>query len=385
MPIRLKPYLSRVLLIFGLTMFACELLAAEITDIRVWNSPEKTRIVFDLSSEVKYKVFEVNNPDRVVIDISKSKYSGKLPSTKKLGDRIIRMRTGQHKDHVRFTLDMKLKVRWKDFTLRPNDVYGDRLVVDVFPVSAKQPVVKRRKDDKFIVVIDAGHGGEDPGAVGARKTLEKDLVLKIAKQLSKELNQVQGIRAELTRKGDYYVPLRKRTRIATDLNADLFVSIHADAFTKRSAHGISVFALSQRGATSERARLLANKENAADLIAGESLTHKDEDVAETLADLSFTGKSNRSLDLGAMVRMRLSRVGRLHGHGVEQAGFVVLKVPAIPAILVEVGFISNPGEERKLRTKAYQSKIVKEIKTGIVQYVKKYPGGQDKWRTANSQ
>lgn len=369
----------------GLLLFALESYATNISEIRVWNSPDKTRVVFDLSEPVEYEIFYLNNPGRVVVDIDSAKFSGKLPGQKKLGDRVQRIRTGKHENAIRFVIDLKTDVRSKHFTLSPNEIYGDRLVVDLFSTSTKKQTTKRRSsDDKFIVVIDAGHGGEDPGAVGYRKTLEKEVVLKIAKLLKKELNAVPGIRAELTRKGDYYIPLRRRTRIASDLEADLFVSIHADSFKRRSASGISVFALSERGATSERARVLANKENASDVVAGEKLSHHDHDVAELLTGLSFAGKIDRSLSLGAMMRTRLGRVGKLHGHGVEQAGFVVLKAPSIPSILIEVGFISNPQEEKSLNSPSYQAKIAKEIKKGIVQYAKKFPWGQDKWRRASN-
>ena len=370
----------------GLALVAMNSFAANVNDVRVWDSPERTRVVFDLSKPIKYKIFSLDNPHRVVVDIAKSNFTGQLPDASKLGERVLRIRTGARGDGTRFVLDLGSKMRSKHFTLKPIKSYGDRLVVDIYSESKpKQAIKPRSADDKLVVVIDAGHGGEDPGAVGAKKTLEKELVLKIAKYLKKELDAVPGIRAELTRKGDYYIPLRKRTKVATDLNADLFVSIHADAFTRRSAHGISVFALSTRGATSERARVLANKENAADVVAGENLSHKEPDVAEVLAGLSFDAKIDRSISLGSMVRMRLSRVGRLHGNDVERAGFVVLKAPSIPSILVEVGFISNPAEERKLRTRAYQKKIAKEIKTGIVEYAKKHPWGQEKWRSASSQ
>ena len=358
--------------------------AADIRDIRIWDSPDKTRVVFDLDRPVNYKVFELTGPNRVVIDIEDGIFLGSIPVSDKIGQRIVRIRTGRHENSIRFVLDLKSKLTSRHFALKPVSPHGNRLVVDLHLNSDKSDVATRTTDDEFIVVIDAGHGGEDPGAVGARKTREKDLVLKIAKQLEKQLNAISGIRAELTRKGDYYVPLRKRTRIATDLEADLFVSIHADAFTRRSAHGISVFALSQKGATSRRARELASKENASDAVAGVSTADRDRDVDELLTELSFKGQIDRSLSLGSMVRMRLSRVGRLHGDSVEQAGFVVLKAPRIPSILVEVGFISNPEEERKLNTPAYRTKIVKEITTGIVQYVKKYPWGQDGWRAAKN-
>ena len=380
------PFRLAQLALAGLVLVAMNSFAANVNDVRVWDSPERTRVVFDLSQPIKYKIFSLDDPHRVVVDMAKSNFTGQLPDESKLGERVLRIRTGARGDGTRFVLDLGSKMRSKHFTLKPIKSFGDRLVVDIYSESKpKQTIKPRSADDKLVVVIDAGHGGEDPGAVGAKKTLEKELVLKIAKYLKKELDAVPGIRAELTRKGDYYIPLRKRTKVATDLNADLFVSIHADAFTRRSAHGISVFALSTRGATSERARVLANKENAADVVAGENLSHKEPDVAEVLAGLSFDAKIDRSISLGSMVRMRLSRVGKLHGNDVERAGFVVLKAPSIPSILVEVGFISNPAEERKLRTKAYQKKIAKEIKTGIVEYAKKHPWGQEKWRSASSQ
>ncbi len=379
-------FLLQLIVLIGLSLPSLQSHAAKINDIRIWNSPERTRVVFDLSAPINYKLFTLKNPERIVVDIEDSRLSGKLPKRGALGDRVSGIRMGKHEDAVRFVLDLNSRLRPEHFTLVPVKSYGDRLVVDLYVPSGSQKKPQRRKTvDEFIVVIDAGHGGEDPGAVGAKKTLEKHLVLKIAKRLKKELNAVPGIRAELTRKGDYYIPLRKRTRIASDMDADLFVSVHADAFTRRSANGISVFALSERGATSERARLLAKKENSSDIVAGENLAHTEADVAEVLAGLSYKGKIDRSIALGSLVRTRLSRVGRLHGHDVERAGFAVLKAPSIPSILVEVGFISNPAEERKLNTTAYQKKIVKEIANGIVQYAKKYPWGQDKWRTASSQ
>ncbi len=370
----------------GLLLLTLETHAAEIEDIRVWKSPERTRIVFDLSDSVQYELFALESPARIVIDIPDSEFSGPLPENRKLGDRVASIRSGRHGQSTRFVLDIKSSVRTEHFTLVPIENYGHRLVVDLYWSDGRPKTKQRPTTDEFIVVIDAGHGGEDPGAIGAsRKTQEKNLVLDIAKQLKKKLDAVSGIRAELTRTGDYYIPLGKRTEIAANMGAGLFVSIHADAFTRPSAAGISVFALSQGNATSERARKLANKENAADFVAGVNLSRMEHDVAGTMSSLSVGGQIARSIDLGSMVRNRLSRVGKLHGQGVEQAGFAVLKTPHIPSILIEVGFISNPQEERRLKTKAYQTKIVKEIAAGIIQYAKKYPWGQEKWRTASSQ
>ncbi len=363
--------------------------AAEIQDIRVWNAPERTRIVFDLSEAIEYELFALRKPARIVIDIVDSNFTGQLPVNKDLGHRVARLRTGRHGDRTRFVLDITSSIRTEHFSLLPIGNKGHRLVVDLHPTSTKTQRPKQPSvDNEFVVIIDAGHGGEDPGAIGARKTYEKHLVLKIAKKLTKELSSVPGIRAELTRKGDYYIPLRKRTQIARERSANMFVSIHADAFTRPTASGISVFALSQSGATSERARLLAKKENASDIVAGErkDLLKMEPDVLNTYRHLAFVGANDRlSVELGDRVRARLSKVGKLHGNSVEKAGFAVLKAPGIPSILVEVGFISNPEEERKLNTKAYQTKIVNGIKTGIVQYVKEIAWKEQGWRFANSQ
>ncbi len=373
----------KYLLILSSIILTSNVFAVEITDIRAWNSPERTRVVFDLSAPIQYQLLSISNPDRLAIDISHGNFTGKMPKKSLLGPYVKGIRFGRHQKKVRFVVDLKQKVKTKDFTLGPNEIYGYRLVIDISgsKVKKKKP---RPKNNEFVVVIDAGHGGEDPGAIGSAKTKEKKLVLKVAKKLKKSLDAQPGIRAELTRKGDYYIPLRRRTQIASELNANLFVSIHADSFTKKSANGISVFALSQRGATSERARLIANKENLSDLLGGEYLGNKDNVLVSVLADLSLSEQIERSLDLGSMVRSQLSNVGKLHGHGVEQAGFVVLKAPQIPSILVELGFISNPTEEKRLNTTAYQDKLVKHITRGIVQYAKKYPWDQDHWRTAKN-
>ena len=371
-----------------LCLFSLEASAETISAVRLWDAPERTRVVFDLSGPVNYNFFELSNPDRVVIDVDGSKFTGEVPVGSKLGQFVRGFRVGKQPKAVRFVLDLKNKVDPKHFTLGPNELYGDRLVVDLYPETGvakpKDSGEKPRKNNEFIVVIDAGHGGEDPGAIGAKKTREKTLVLQIAQRLKKAIDAEPGMRAELTRKGDYYIPLRKRTRIAVQENADLFVSIHADAFKKKSAHGISVFALSQRGATSERARVIANKENSSDLFGGTNFGSRDDVLVGVLADLSLTEQIERSLDVGQMVRVGLKNVGPLHGHAVEQAGFVVLKAPSIPSILVEVGFITNPNEERKLKTKQYQYKLVKGIKSAIVQYANKYPWDQERWRSASN-
>lgn len=379
--------LIRLILLSSLVIPSSQLWAATVNEIRAWNSPERTRVVFDLSDSVLYNVFDLNSPSRIVIDIAPGKFSGKIPKKSKLGPLISSIRVGDREGTLRVVIDLDTKVSYKHFTLRPNEVYGDRLVVDIHPLDQPKSIERKPKAAKktdFLVVIDAGHGGEDPGAIGARKTYEKHLVLEISKKLEKYLDAQPGIRADLTRTGDYYIPLRRRTRIAIEKNADLFISIHADAFTKRSAHGVSVFALSNKGATSERARVIANKENSADMLGGENLSDKDDTLVEVLADLALDKQIERSLDIGAKVRMRLSSIARMHGNNVEQAGFVVLKSPQIPSLLIEVGFISNPAEEKKLKTGSYQDRLVKGIGNAVVQFAKENPWSREDWRTASN-
>ncbi|NRA25430.1 MAG: N-acetylmuramoyl-L-alanine amidase, partial [Oleispira sp.] len=225
----------------------------------------------------------------------------------------------------------------------------------------------------IIVAIDAGHGGEDPGAVGYKRTKEKTVVLKIAKELARLLKAEPGYKPYLTRTGDYYVPLRTRTRKARDANADLFISIHADAFRNSKAYGSSVFVLSERGASSEESRYLAQKENEADLVGGVSLDDKDDHVAMTLLDLSMTASRGSSLAAGKLILNRMGKISRLHKKRVEEAAFMVLKAPDIPALLIETGFISNPGEAKKLATSSYQKKMAREIFKGLTQYFYKTP------------
>lgn len=384
----LKRLMISTALLSSLCVFPLQLWAVTVNEIRAWNSPEGTRIVFDLSTGVRYNLFELDDPNRIVIDLASGKFSGNMPDKSRFGPMIGSIRVGKRDDGLRFVIDLRARVIYKHFTLRPNEIYGNRLVVDIHPADRPAATSSKKKSrgekSDFLVVIDAGHGGEDPGAIGAKKTYEKHLVLEIAKRLEKFLDAQPGIRAELTRKGDYYIPLRRRTQIAVEKDADLFVSIHADAFTRRSAKGISVFALSNRGATSERARVIANKENSSDMLGGENLADIADDVVEVLADLALDKQIERSLDIGAKVRYRLSSVGKMHGHAVEQAGFVVLKTPQIPSILIEVGFISNPAEEKKLKTSSYQDKIVKGIGNAVVQFAKENPWSRIDWRTKNN-
>lgn len=367
----------------------------EVRDARLWRAPDNTRLVFDLSAPVEHKLFSLENPKRLVIDIPSTQLRAPLSDLPLENTPIRRLRAWEHKTGtLRIVADLKAAVHPKSFALTPNKEYGHRLVVDLFDSAAdkqasEQPVVtpapvianvrqsalsSQRRD--IVVAIDAGHGGEDPGAIGAGGEREKDLVLQIAKRLQRDLNKIKGYRAELVRTGDYFIKLRRRTEIARSKNTDLFISIHADAARRRSAHGASVYALSQRGATSETARWLANSENRSDLIGGVSklsLDDKDSVLASVLLDLSMTAAMSSSLNVGQKVLNNIGRVTHLHKKQVEQAGFAVLKSPDIPSILIETGFISNKEESRKLHTRSHQEALVDAIVMGIRQFFRESP------------
>ncbi|MNO95665.1 N-acetylmuramoyl-L-alanine amidase AmiC precursor [compost metagenome] len=357
---------------------------------------------------MQHSVFTLSAPDRLVIDINGATLGAPL-SVSTSNTPISSVRSAQRTPtDLRVVVDLKKSVTPKSFTLAPNAQYGNRLVVDLYdqeadaiaasapppvptpvpvpattpavPVTPAQPAIKlppvpSGKRD-IVVAIDAGHGGEDPGASGSRGQHEKDIVLQIAKELQRQINSEKGFRAELTRTGDYFIPLRKRTEIARKKGADLFVSIHADAAPSKAAFGASVFALSDRGATSETARWLADTENRSDLIGGAgnvSLDDKDRMLAGVLLDLSMTATMSSSLDVGHKVLTNVGRITSLHKSRVEQAGFMVLKSPDIPSILVETGFISNPGESRKLASTSHQQALARSISSGIRQYFQQTP------------
>lgn len=366
----------------------------QINSVRLWRAPDNTRLVFDLSGPVQHKVFTLSAPDRIVIDIEKTKLSTELNGLTGNKSPITQVRTGQREaDELRIVLDLSEQVSPKSFTLTPNQKYGHRLVVDLFDKtsSKNQPPQKAatnsiatpklsslpssaKKD--IVIAIDAGHGGEDPGAIGPGGIREKDVVLKIAKELQQQINAEKGFRAELVRTGDYFIPLRRRTDIARKKGADLFVSIHADAALRSSAFGASVYALSDSGATSETARWLADSENRSDLIGGAGhvkLDDKDAVLAGVLLDLSMTASLSSSLDVGQKVLSNMGRITPLFKKRVEQAGFMVLKSPDMPSILVETGFISNPNESRKLSTRSHQQALARSIHSGIRQFFQENP------------
>ena len=351
-----------------------------VKNLRLWRAPDHTRVVFDVSEKVEHRVIILDNPDRLVVDLSNAVAIGALATKNYEGPFVRGIRIGKPKPNIlRIVLDLKKKVNPRSFVLRPNEVYGHRLVFDLYdkaqvnkPVAAPSPAPAQKP--YAIVAIDAGHGGEDPGAVGRRGTREKDVTLKVAKELKKLVDNDPLLRSSMVRRGDYYISLRNRTTIARREQADLFVSIHADAYPKsKSVSGSSVYALSQRGASSEAARWLADKENAADLIGGVSLRDKDDLLAKVLWDLSMTKTVSESLSLGGFVLNELGRVGRLHRKHVEQAGFAVLKSPDMPSILVETAFLSNPSEEKLLRNRNHQRKIATAIYKGLKRYLKQKP------------
>ncbi|KZY71008.1 N-acetylmuramoyl-L-alanine amidase [Oleiphilus sp. HI0071] len=354
----------------------------DVKEIRLWNAPDHSRLVLDLGSSVSHKLMTLQNPERVVIDLKGAKKKTRFDTLDLAASPVKSIRSAvRNGSDLRIVLDMKQQVKPKSFLLAPNDQYGNRLVIDLYPKSAKSAskpvkkldIVDGRRD--VVVVVDPGHGGEDPGAIGPGKVREKDVVLAISKELVRQINAVQGYKAYLTRETDYYIGLRKRTEIARKRNADLFVSVHADAFTRAQANGASVYALSLRGASSETARWLAKKENASDLIGGSGVKLGDHDdmLASVLLDLSSTASLKASLSVGDKVLSSLGGVARLHKSQVQQAGFAVLKSPDIPSILVETGFISNPAESRRLKTQKYQRKIATSISTGVKRYFRETP------------
>ncbi len=358
------------------------LAAATVDGVRLWRAPDHTRLVFDLSDPVSHKVFLLDNPPRLVVDIAKSTLNASTDNLDLANSPVASMRSGvKDKTDLRIVLDLKSVVKPRSFVLEKNEQYGHRLVVDLY--GNQQETVKTVEDvagvsgnRDIVIAIDAGHGGEDPGALGPKGIREKQVVLAISRELKTLLDQTPGFRAKLVRDGDYYIPLRGRTHIARQNRADMFISIHADAFTKSSAHGASVFALSRRGATSETARYLASRENQADLIGGAgsvSLDDKDHMLASVLLDLSMTATLSSSLEVGAEVLRSIGGIATLHKKHVEQAGFMVLKSPDIPSILVETGFISNPNEARQLSTRAYQQKMARAIFNGVNRYYEKAP------------
>ncbi|HJU72054.1 MAG TPA: N-acetylmuramoyl-L-alanine amidase [Paucimonas sp.] len=393
--------------------------AAEIMAVRVWPAEDYTRVTLENDSRLKATHFLVTDPDRLVVDIDGLELN---PTLKELVAKIQsndpyikQVRVGQNRPNVvRLVFDLKEKINPQVFTLEPVGSYRHRLVFDLYPVKeqdplealinsgewsmdkmpevaaaapdpkSKQPELQAAKIDTreektpqltrmITIALDPGHGGEDPGAIGRGGSREKDVVLSIAKRLKARIEAHPNMRVMLTRDADYFVPLHVRVQKARKVQADLFMSIHADAFVESTARGSSVFVLSEKGASSSAARWLANKENAADLIGGVNIKSHDRQLASVLLDLSTTAQINDSLKLGKVLLGEIGGINRLHRGAVEQAGFAVLKAPDIPSVLIETAFISNPEEEAKLTDNAYQDQMANAVLTGIQKYFAKNP------------
>ena len=354
--------------------------AADVNAVRLWRAPDHTRLVLDLSEAAEFSTLSLDNPERFVIDLSQSRLTASLNALPLEGTPLSGVRSGIRQGaDLRLVFDLSASVRTSVFLLPPNDTTGHRVVIDLFdktPTEEPEPVLsveslESRRD--IVIAIDPGHGGEDPGALGPGGLREKTVVLQIARRLENQLAKIPGFKPMLVRTGDYYVSLKNRRDKARALQADLFVSIHADAFREKSARGASVYALSTRGATSTTAQYLADTENAADLVGGVELAEMDPMLAGVLADLSMTGTLDASLNLGALILEQIDGVARLHKKRVEQAGFAVLKSPDVPSLLLETGFISNPGEAERLATPAYQDKMARAIRRGIQSWFARQP------------
>lgn len=380
------------LLCLLLGMLAVPAIAAEISGFRVWTDPEKTRAVLDLSERAEYRLFTLENPDRVVIDLDQTAVKNALAFERDHAGIITNVRHGEPEEKtLRVVFDLNANSKVKSFMLDPTGEYGHRLVIDLYPESGavtstpiKQADSLTNNERKVIVAIDAGHGGEDPGALGPNRTREKDVVLAIARELKKSIDARPGMQAVLVRDGDYYIPHRDRYEKARKHRADLFVSLHADAFTKSSVTGSSVFVLNSRGASSEFARRMADSENSSDLVGGVTLGDKDEMLASVLLDLSQSATMEASNLVAQNVFSSMRAVSKTHKNQVEHANFMVLKSPDVPSILVETAFISNPSEEKRLRDPAWQQKIASAIASGVQEYFYLSPP-PGTWIAANRQ
>ncbi|MDZ7787471.1 MAG: N-acetylmuramoyl-L-alanine amidase [Halofilum sp. (in: g-proteobacteria)] len=363
--------------LFGIVLSGIASAAStQITGLRTAADRDRSRLVFDLGGPVEHQIFTLQDPSRIVIDIEDVSVATDLREVIPDSDLIRRIRSAtRNGNDLRVVLDLTESARPKSFVLKPAADYGHRLVVDVVGDQASgsgsgggrdQPKADEPRD--IVVAIDPGHGGHDPGAIGHGGVNEKLVVLQIARRLNNLLEETPGFKPVMTRNSDIYLPLRERMRRAREADADLFISLHADAFRDARARGSSVYALSTNGASSEAAKWIANRENSADMLGGVSLDDKDEMVASVLLDLSQSATIESSLSAGERILEQLGQVNRLHKHSVQQAGFVVLKAPDVPSLLVETAFISNPEEARNLRSSAHQQKLARAMRDGIREY-----------------
>jgi N-acetylmuramoyl-L-alanine amidase len=382
---------------------------SSVLAVRVWPARDYTRVTLEHDQPIRYSHMLVKDPERLVVDLEGVEFNSvlqMLPSKILDSDPYIKLiRAGRNKPGVvRLVIELKGEIKPQVFSLQPVGEYGHRLVLDLYPLEpvdplmalldksgepplkaeqklgtspaaqeAEKPAQKPDVTRMVTIVLDPGHGGEDPGAIGRGGSYEKNVTLSVARRLKEKIDATPNMRSVLTRDGDYFIPLQSRVQKARRVQADLFVSVHADAFIKTTARGSSVFVLSENGASSSAARWLANKENSADLVGGVNLGVKDPYLARTLLDLSQTATINDSLKLGKDVLGELGHINTLHKAQVEQAGFAVLKAPDIPSILIETAFISNPEEEARLNDEAYQDRMAEAILKGIRRYFAKNP------------
>jgi len=376
--------LKRVVLTALLFALGCQqaVFAAVVESVRSYRAPEYTRLVFDLDRTLEHRIFTLDGPDRVVVDLVDAEMRGDFDLLALVDTPISSVRSAQNGKDIRIVLDLRGKVQPRSFILGPNEQYGDRLVIDLYDqqqdaattapqtanTSARVPDETKRD---IVIAVSAGHGGDDPGAIGVNRLREKDVVLAISRELVDLINRTPGYKAVMIRDGDYYVGLREQIDIAHEHNADLFIAIHADAHTNASATGSTIYALSQNGATSEQARRLADKENASDLIGGVgsvTLGDKDEVLRSVLLDLSITGTIATSLEIGDRVIRALDDVVKMRRRNVEQAAFVVLKSADIPSLLVESGYITNPNDAKNLGSPVWRQRFAGALADGITNW-----------------
>jgi N-acetylmuramoyl-L-alanine amidase len=365
--------MRRLIAVIALSLFATLAHGGQVAieGVRSWAGPDHTRVVFDLSSPVEHRLFTLQDPERVVVDIRDAQLGEASTSGLTDGGILKKVRSApRNGDDVRVVFDLARDVDPKSFIVPPNEEYGHRLVVDLEKPRDKTEPVKTvpEKAGELVIAIDAGHGGEDPGAIGPRGTHEKDIVMSVARKLEHVIDKRDDMRALLIRDGDYYIGLNERRQKAHQAGADMFLSLHADAFRDHSVRGSSVFVLSADGASSEMAKMLAANENASDRIAGVSLENREKDVQSVLVDLSRRATIESSAGLARSVLTELADTGRVHSDDVERAGFAVLKSLDMPSVLVELAFISNPVEERRLRTDDYQWQLARAIRRGVADF-----------------
>lgn len=382
-----KPCLQLMLVIGIWFGYAFPAYAANVEGVRLWRSPDSTRFVFDLDGPVEHNIFKLDNPKRLVIDLKNTKLKHKTVSLSLSDTPVKKLRYGGQKTgDLRIVMDLKSDINPRSFSLKRIADKPDRIVIDLYDKAQKtvktvESLIEKnpnktqaRRD--IVIAIDAGHGGEDPGAIGPGRLYEKRVVLKVAKNLANVVNAQPGFKAFLVRDGDYYLEHTVRSNKARAIHADLFVSIHADGFDSPKARGASVFTLSRRGASSKMASILASKENKSDLIGGVDriqLHDKEDQLKEILVDLSMTRSMETSMDIGARVLREMGSVTHLHSKRVESAGFLVLKSADMPSILVETGFITNPTEAKNLNSLAHRTKLAKAIFKGINSYFNDRP------------